>query len=102
MHSLRPRPGDGMETQPARETVASERVLYRDRCVYGARDGNEFPWFQSDESAGVSGVVQGFSTPPLLLLIMLMTNSRKIMGKQTNGLGMNILGWITTAAIFSA
>ncbi|HKY44566.1 MAG TPA: divalent metal cation transporter [Pyrinomonadaceae bacterium] len=49
-----------------------------------------------------SGVVQGFSTPPLLLLIMLMTNNRKIMGDRVNGLGLNILGWITTAAIFAA
>lgn len=49
-----------------------------------------------------SGVVQGFSTPPLLLLIMLMTNNRKIMGKQINGRGINILGWVTTGAIFSA
>ena len=49
-----------------------------------------------------SGIVQGFSTPPLLLLIMLMTNNRKIMGDRTNSLGLNILGWITTAAIFAA
>jgi len=49
-----------------------------------------------------SGIVQGFSTPPLLLLIMLMTNNRKIMGNRTNSLGLNILGWITTAAIFAA
>ena len=49
-----------------------------------------------------SGIVQGFSTPPLLLLIMLMTNNRKIMGNRTNSRAMNILGWITTAAIFSA
>lgn len=49
-----------------------------------------------------SGIVQGFSTPPLLLLIMLMTNNRKIMGNRTNSRGMNILGWITTAAIFAA
>jgi NRAMP (natural resistance-associated macrophage protein)-like metal ion transporter len=49
-----------------------------------------------------SGIVQGFSTPPLLLLIMMMTNNRKIMGKRVNGRGMNILGWITTAAIFAA
>ncbi len=49
-----------------------------------------------------SGIVQGFSTPPLLLLIMLMTNSRKIMGTRVNSLGLNILGWITTAAIFAA
>jgi Mn2+/Fe2+ NRAMP family transporter len=49
-----------------------------------------------------SGVVQGFSTPPLLLLIMLMTNNRKIMGDRVTGLGTNILGWSTTAAIFLA
>jgi Mn2+/Fe2+ NRAMP family transporter len=49
-----------------------------------------------------SGIVQGFSTPPLLLLIMLMTNNRKIMGDRVNSRGMNILGWITTLAIFAA
>ena len=49
-----------------------------------------------------SGIVQGFSTPPLLLLIMLMTNNRRIMGKRVNSRGMNILGWVTTAAIFAA
>jgi Mn2+/Fe2+ NRAMP family transporter len=49
-----------------------------------------------------AGVVQGFSTPPLLLLIMLMTNDRRIMGDRVNGLGANVLGWITTAAIFLA
>ena len=49
-----------------------------------------------------SGIVQGFSTPPLLLLIMLMTNSRRIMGARVNSLGLNILGWITTAMIFAA
>ncbi len=49
-----------------------------------------------------SGVVQGFSTPPLLLLIMLMTNNRKIMGDRVNSRGLNILGWATTVAIFAA
>jgi NRAMP (natural resistance-associated macrophage protein)-like metal ion transporter len=49
-----------------------------------------------------SGVVQGFSTPPLLLLIMLMTNNPKIMGQRTNSRGTNILGWVTTCAIFAA
>jgi Mn2+/Fe2+ NRAMP family transporter len=49
-----------------------------------------------------SGVVQGFSTPPLLLLIMVMTNRPAIMGDRVNSRGMNLLGWITTAAIFLA
>jgi Mn2+/Fe2+ NRAMP family transporter len=49
-----------------------------------------------------AGIVQGFSTPPLMLLIMIMINSRKIMGDQVNGPALNVLGWITTAAIFAA
>jgi Mn2+/Fe2+ NRAMP family transporter len=49
-----------------------------------------------------SGIVQGFSTPPLLLLIMLITNNRRIMGEHVNGGWMNALGWTTTVAIFAA
>jgi Mn2+/Fe2+ NRAMP family transporter len=49
-----------------------------------------------------SGIVQGISTPPLLFLIMLMTNSRRIMGEKTNSAWMNLLGWTTTAAVFAA
>lgn len=49
-----------------------------------------------------SAVVQGFSTPPLLLLIMLITNNRRIMGNKVNTGWMNVLGWMTTAAVFSA
>jgi Mn2+/Fe2+ NRAMP family transporter len=49
-----------------------------------------------------SGIVQGFSTPPLLLLILVMTNNRKIMGDKVNSKGTNILGGATTLAIFAA
>jgi Mn2+/Fe2+ NRAMP family transporter len=49
-----------------------------------------------------SGIVQGFSTPPLMLLILLMTNDRKIMGERVNGWGLNLLGGLTTAAIWAA
>ena len=45
-----------------------------------------------------SGVVQGFSVPPLLLLMMLMTNDRAVMGGHVNGWATNTLGWVTTAA----
>lgn len=37
-----------------------------------------------------------------MLLVMLMTNSRAIMGNRVNGRAINVLGWITTAAIFAA
>ena len=49
-----------------------------------------------------AGIVQGFSTPPLLLLMLLMTNSRRIMGEHVNGRGLNMLGGLTTFAIFLA
>jgi NRAMP (natural resistance-associated macrophage protein)-like metal ion transporter len=49
-----------------------------------------------------AGIVQGFSTPPLMLLIMLMTNNKAVMGKRVNSRKLNIMGWITTVAIFGA
>jgi len=49
-----------------------------------------------------SGIVQGFSTPPLMFLILRMTNDRRIMGERVNGRAINALGWMTTAAIFLA
>jgi NRAMP (natural resistance-associated macrophage protein)-like metal ion transporter len=49
-----------------------------------------------------AAIVQGFSTPPLLLLIMLMTNNPRIMGKHINNAWINVLGWTTTVAIFAA
>lgn len=49
-----------------------------------------------------AGVVQGLSTPFLMLAIMRMTNNRHIMGHWVNTRVMNILGWLTTVAIFAA
>jgi Mn2+/Fe2+ NRAMP family transporter len=50
----------------------------------------------------VAGIVQGFSTPPLMLLIMLLTNRPAIMGEHVNGRAINVLGWTTTGVIFLA
>jgi Mn2+/Fe2+ NRAMP family transporter len=50
----------------------------------------------------LAGIVQGFSTPPLMLLIMLLTNREAIMGTRVNGRIINVLGWITTMVISSA
>jgi Mn2+/Fe2+ NRAMP family transporter len=49
-----------------------------------------------------SGIVQGFSTPPLMLLILLMTNDRRVMGERVNGRAINVLASITAVAIFAA
>jgi NRAMP (natural resistance-associated macrophage protein)-like metal ion transporter len=64
--------------------------------------GLNFLGFNPMRALVYPGIVQGFSTPPLLLLILLMTNDRRIMGDQVNSRPMNILGWVTVVAIFSA
>jgi NRAMP (natural resistance-associated macrophage protein)-like metal ion transporter len=49
-----------------------------------------------------AGIVQGFSTPFLMLLMMHITSNRKIMGPWVNTKGLNVLGWVTTALMFAA
>jgi NRAMP (natural resistance-associated macrophage protein)-like metal ion transporter len=49
-----------------------------------------------------ASIVQGVSTPFLMLLIMLITTNRRIMGRWVNTRPLNVLGWITTVAIFGA
>ncbi len=49
-----------------------------------------------------AGIVQGFSTPPLILIILLMTNNPRIMGDRVNTRPLKLLGWITTIATFAA
>jgi Mn2+/Fe2+ NRAMP family transporter len=49
-----------------------------------------------------SGVVQGFSVPPLLLVMMLLTNDRSVVGARTNGRWTNVLGIVTTVVSFLA
>ncbi|MEZ2416452.1 NRAMP family divalent metal transporter [Luteibacter sp. RCC_6_2] len=44
-----------------------------------------------------SGIVQGFSVPPLLFLIMVMTGDKRMMGDRANGWLTRTLGWATTA-----
>ena len=59
-----------------------------------------FLGFNPMEALVWSGIVQGFSVPPLLLIMMLLTNSRRVVGARTNSRSTNILGWITTVVTF--
>jgi NRAMP (natural resistance-associated macrophage protein)-like metal ion transporter len=49
-----------------------------------------------------SSVVQGISTPFLMTLIMLITTNKTIMGRWVNTRPLNVLGWLTTVAMFAA
>lgn len=46
-----------------------------------------------------AAVINGFVAPPLLFMIMLISNNRQIMRDKTNPRAANILGWITTIAM---
>jgi Mn2+/Fe2+ NRAMP family transporter len=64
--------------------------------------GLNFLGFNPIKALVWAGMVQGFSTPPLLLMILLMTNNRKLMGDRVNSRLTNLLGCITVTATFSA
>jgi Mn2+/Fe2+ NRAMP family transporter len=39
---------------------------------------------------------------PLLILVMLVANDRKVLGERTNGRVLNVIGWITTGVMCMA
>jgi Mn2+/Fe2+ NRAMP family transporter len=47
----------------------------------------------------LSAVLNGLLAPPLLLLVMLVSNDRMVMGERTNGRLLNVVGWATTLAM---
>src|SRR6266540_2767663 len=47
----------------------------------------------------LSAVLNGLLAPPLLLLVMLVSNNRAIMGEHANGPLLNVLGWSATAVM---
>ncbi len=48
-----------------------------------------------------TAVINGVLAPPLLVMIMLVSNNAKVMGKRVNGKLTNFIGW-TTAVLMSA
>lgn len=49
-----------------------------------------------------TAVINGLLAPPLLVLIMRIANNRQVMGDRVNGRALNIMGWLTTAAMAAA
>ena len=41
-----------------------------------------------------TAVINGMAAPPLLIMLMLISNNRQIMGNKTNGRLSNVLGWL--------
>jgi Mn2+/Fe2+ NRAMP family transporter len=49
-----------------------------------------------------AALLMGLLAPPLMFIMMRITNNREIMGGRTNGAALNLLGWATTAAVSAA
>lgn len=46
-----------------------------------------------------SAVLNGVLAPPLILLVLLLTNDPKVMGEHVNGRVLRVLGWLTVAVM---
>ncbi|HQZ95506.1 MAG TPA: Nramp family divalent metal transporter [Pyrinomonadaceae bacterium] len=49
-----------------------------------------------------TAVINGVVAPPLLVVVMLVANNKKVMGDRTNGLWTNIVGWLAASVMFAA
>lgn len=49
-----------------------------------------------------SAVLNGVLAPPLIVLVVLLTSSRKVMGERTNPPLLKWLGWATAAIMTAA
>jgi NRAMP (natural resistance-associated macrophage protein)-like metal ion transporter len=49
-----------------------------------------------------AALVNGLLAPPLLVLVLLVGNSRRVMGDRVNGFWLNFLGWTTVAVMTAA
>ncbi len=49
-----------------------------------------------------TAVINGVVAPPLLVVVMLVANNKRVMGSRTNGLFANIVGWLACIIMFAA
>jgi len=49
-----------------------------------------------------TAVINGLIAPPLLVVVMFVSNNKKAVGHRTNGLFTNIVGWMAVTVMFAA
>jgi Mn2+/Fe2+ NRAMP family transporter len=49
-----------------------------------------------------TAVINAVVAPPLLVVVMLISNNQRVMGKRTNGRFTNAVGWLAAAVMFAA
>ena len=49
-----------------------------------------------------TAVINGVVAPPLLVIVMIIANNKRVMGTRTNGTFTNIVGWLAAVIMFAA
>jgi NRAMP (natural resistance-associated macrophage protein)-like metal ion transporter len=49
-----------------------------------------------------TAVINGVLAPPLLVVIMLVSNNKRVMGKRVNSRFTNVIGWVAAVVMFAA
>lgn len=49
-----------------------------------------------------TAVINGVIAPPLLVIVMLVSNNKHILGDRVNGLWTNVIGWLAAVIMFAA
>ncbi|MEO5857831.1 MAG: Nramp family divalent metal transporter [Pyrinomonadaceae bacterium] len=49
-----------------------------------------------------TAVINGVVAPPMLVVVMLVANNKRVMGARTNGVATNIIGWLAALVMFAA
>ena len=106
--------------------VLSGASAYAVSETFGWREGLDEDWWRAKSFYGVvavatlvglvipftgikpidalffTSVLNGIAAPPLLVVIMLAARNKKVMGRQTIGPVLTVLGWTVTIAMFAA
>ena len=62
----------------------------------------DFAGFNAVRMLFWSAILNGLLAPPLVVMVVLLTSDRKVMGSQTNSRGMQTLGWICAVVMSGA
>jgi hypothetical protein len=107
----RTRSRDRAPTQSPRRPLArivgstagsSEEVLRRPRRGDRLRDRAELRRAERDQLLFTTAVINGALAPLLILIILLLTSDRTVMGHAVNSRAVGFLGWLTFAVMVCA
>ncbi|HTK38819.1 MAG TPA: divalent metal cation transporter [Pyrinomonadaceae bacterium] len=49
-----------------------------------------------------TAVINGLIAPPLIIVVMLVSNNKRVVGDRTNGVWTNVIGWLAAVVMFAA